>query len=132
MATRFREYITKNGTLFLAGRDAVTNEELISQVDPNEVVFHTKEPGSPFVNIKGEPKTEDVKEAAIFCAAHSRVWKKNKIDLEIHKFKGHDIYKEKGMPLGTFGVKNFKVIKIKKKEIEKWLESQTSNLENKD
>lgn len=132
MATRFREYVTKNGTLFLAGKDAVTNEELISQVEPSEDVFHTKEPGSPFVNIKGEPKTEDVKEAAIFCAAYSRIWKKNKIDIEIHKFKGHDIYKERRMPLGTFGVKNFKVIKIKKKEIEKWLESQISNLENKD
>ncbi|MEK6926281.1 MAG: NFACT RNA binding domain-containing protein [Nanoarchaeota archaeon] len=121
MATRFREYTTKQGTLILAGRDAVTNEELIEQVEPNETVLHTREPGSPFVNIKGEPNAEDVKEAAVFCAAHSRAWKKNKIDIEIHKFKGHDIYKEKGMSLGTFGIKSFKVITIKKREIEGFL-----------
>lgn len=132
MATRFREYTTKKGTLILAGRDAVTNEELIAQVEPNEIVFHTREPGSPFVNIKGEAKKEDVNEAAILCAAYSRAWKKTGKDVEIHRFKGHDIYKEKKMSLGTFGVKNFKMIRVKKKEIEKWLESQTSNLESKD
>lgn len=118
MATRFREYKTKSGTLILAGRDAVTNEELIAQIEPSEIVLHTREPGSPFVNVKGEAKNEDVKEAALFCAAYSRAWKKNKVDVEVHKFKGHDIFKDKKMKLGTFGVKNFKIITIKKKEIE--------------
>lgn len=117
---KFREYITKSGTRLLAGRDAQTNEDLIKQVEKNEDVFHTASPGSPFVNIKGKSDKIGLKEAAIFCAMHSREWKKNKGDVEVHKFKGKDIYKNKDMKLGTFGVKNIKKIKIKKSEIEKW------------
>lgn len=118
--TKFREYTTKAGTKVLTGRDAKTNEELISQVAPNEEVFHTEEAGSPFVNIKGAPKRGDIKEAAIFCAKYSRDYKKNKKDVLVHRFKGHDIYKRKDMKLGTFGIKKFKMIKIKKEDIEKW------------
>ena len=117
---KFREMTTKNGSFILAGRDAKNNEELIEQIGKGEEVFHTAEPGSPFVNIKGKPKTGDIKEAVIFCAKHSRDWKKNKLDVIVHRFKGKDIYKEKNMKLGTFGVKKFKVIKVKRKEIEKW------------
>lgn len=116
--TNFRRYVTKNGTLVLAGKNDESNEELISQVEENEEVFHTKEAGSPFVNIKGKAKKSDAKIAAIFCAKFSRDWKKNKKDVLIHQFKGKDIFKGKGMKAGTFGIKKFKTIKIKKKEIE--------------
>ncbi|MEK6917325.1 MAG: NFACT RNA binding domain-containing protein [Nanoarchaeota archaeon] len=117
---KFRKFTTRKNILALAGRDAASNEELISQVGKEELVFHTEAPGSPFVNLKGEPKKGDVEEAAIFCAKYSRDWKKNKKDVVVHIFKGKDIYKDKGMSLGTFGVKKLKVIKVKKEEIEKW------------
>jgi len=117
--TNFRKLITKNGTLVLAGRNDKNNESLISQVEDDEEVFHTKEAGSPFVNIKGKQKIGDAKEAAIFCARFSRDWKKNRDDVVVHEFKGKDIFKEKGMKAGTFGIKKFKVIKIKKTEINK-------------
>jgi predicted ribosome quality control (RQC) complex YloA/Tae2 family protein len=123
----FRKYTTKNGFMVLAGRDSKSNEELVFQVDPNEEVLHTAHPGSPFVNIKGTPKTRDIKEAAIFCARFSRDWKKNGKDVEIHRFKGKDIYKEKGMKQGTFGVKKFKLIKVKKEEIQNWDQMHKSN-----
>ncbi|MEK6760993.1 MAG: NFACT RNA binding domain-containing protein [Nanoarchaeota archaeon] len=116
--TNFRELITKNGTLILAGRNDESNEKLIEQVEKDEEVFHTKEAGSPFVNIKGKPKASDIKDAAVFCAKYSRDWKKNHGDVIIHQFKGKDIFKEKGMKAGTFGIKRFKVIKIKKSEIQ--------------
>lgn len=117
---KFREYITHARTTIFAGKDAKSNEELISQVKPDEDVFHTAAPGSPFVNIKGRAKKEDIIEAAIFCAKYSREWKKNKKEvIEVHSFKGKDIYKEKNMKLGTFGIKKFKVIKVKKEDIEK-------------
>src|SRR3989344_6024896 len=103
----FRKFTSENGTLILAGKNDESNEALISQVGENEEVFHTKGAGSPFVNIKGEAKKSDVKIAAIICARFSRDWKKNKGDVEVHHFKGKDIYKEKGMPLGTFGVKKY-------------------------
>lgn len=114
---KFRELITKEGTLVLAGKTAENNEELIKQVSPSEEVLHTALPGSPFVNIKGKPKKGDRKEAAIFCSKYSRDWKKNKSDVEVHVFLGKDIYKEKCMKAGTFGVKKFKVIKVKKEEL---------------
>lgn len=115
---KFREFITKKGTLVLAGKSAKNNEELVAQVEPNEIVLHTAEPGSPFVNIKGKPKFGDVKQAAVFCAKYSQDWRDNKKDVVVHKFRGEDIYKRKDMKTGTFGIKKFKVIKVKKKWIE--------------
>lgn len=53
---KFREIKTKSGTIILAGRDERNNEELVSQIEKEEEVFHTAKPGSPFVNIKGKPK----------------------------------------------------------------------------
>lgn len=123
----FRKFLTKKKTEILAGRDAKNNEELIEQIQPNEEVFHTEMPGSPFVNIKGKAKLGDIKEAAIICARYSKDWKKNKKDVIVHRFKGKDIYKEKGMKLGTFGVKNIKMIKVKKNWIIKWERYHKSN-----
>lgn len=116
----FREFKTKKGTLVLAGKNAKNNEELVAQVKPNEIVLHTSAPGSPFVNIKGKPKLGDIKEAAIFCARYSKEWKDNKTDIKLHRFYGRNIYKRKDMALGTFGVRKFKLIKIKKRLIEQW------------
>jgi len=123
--TNFREYITKSGTLVFAGKDAKNNEELVAQIKPNEEVFHTAEVGSPFVNIKLTNLTaKDIREAAIFCAAYSKDWKKNKKDVLVHQFKGKDVYKKKDMKVGTFGVKKYKIIKVKKKDIIKFLEGE--------
>lgn len=116
----FRQHTSKQGTLFLAGKSAETNELLIAQIEKDEDVLHTAKPGSPFVNIKGKTKKGDIEEAAIFCAVYSQDWKKNKKDVIVHVFKGKDVFKEKMMKQGTFGVKKFKEIKVKKGEIEKW------------
>ena len=116
----FKQHTSKQGTLFLAGKDAESNEALVAQVGKDEDVLHTSAPGSPFVNIKGKTKKEDLKEAATFCAVYSREWKKNKKDVIVHVFKGKDIFKEKIMKQGTFGVKKFKEIKVKKSYIEEW------------
>ena len=113
--------VTRKGDSILAGRDAKNNEELIEQVEKEEEVFHTAEPGSPFVNIKGKARKGDIKDAAIFCAAYSKNWKKNKSDVVVHRFKGRDIYKTSDMKIGTFGVKKIKKIKIEKEEIQKFL-----------
>ena len=117
---KFIEMTTNSGKLILAGKDAKNNEALIAQVEPNEDVFHTAKPGSPFVNIKEKSNIKDRKEAAIFCAKHSQDWRDNKQDVIVHHFKSKDIYKHKLMKLGTFGIKKKKIIKIKKSDIEKW------------
>ena len=119
MATgKFRKFETSTGKTVLGGRNAENNEELIRQARSNEIVLHTKSPGSPFCNIKGKAEKEDIKEAAIFCARYSQDWRDNHRDVEVHVFSGKDIHKEKGMKLGTFGVKNFKIIKVRKEDIE--------------
>lgn len=126
----FRKHITKKGTIILAGKSAKNNEDLIKQVEANEIVLHTAKPGSPFVNIKGRQKFGDVKEAAIFCAKYSQDYRDNKKDVLVHKFRGKDIYKEKKMKLGTFRIKKFKLIKVKKKWIEEFEtgKNKTKNL----
>ena len=122
--TKFRQFTTSSGKLVLAGKNAKDNEGLIAQAENNEVVLHTSAPGSPFVNIKGKPKRKDIKEAAIFCAKHSRDWRDNKKDVFVHVFRGKNIYKEKNMKTGTFGVKKKKIIKVKKKWIEKFMKKE--------
>ena len=120
--SKFREFKTSSGKLVLAGKDAKNNEELIVQIHPEEFVFHTEKPGSPFVNIKDKnPNQEDIKEVAIFCASKSQDWRDNKKDVKVNLFKGKDISKRKEMKIGTFEVKNKKEILIKKQEIEKFL-----------
>lgn len=121
---KFREFKTSSGKLVLAGKNAKNNEELIAQVQPDEDVFHTAKPGSPFVNIKDKnPSSDDIKETAIFCAAKSQDWRDNSSDVKVHLFKGKDISKRKEMKVGTYEVKNKKNILIKKSEIEKFLKN---------
>lgn len=117
----FREIITDRGTMIFCGKSAPNNEELIKQVRKNEEVFHTATPGSGFVNIKGRARKGDIKDAAIFCAAYSKDWKKNKGNVVVHRFKGKDVCKKAGMKIGTFGVKKIKKIKVKKEEIQEFL-----------
>ena len=118
---KFREFMSDRNTMIFCGRNAANNEELVEQVGKDEEVFHTDSRGSGFVNIKGRARKGDVKNAAVFCAAYSKDWKKNKSDVVVHRFKGKDIHKGFFMKTGTFGVKNIKKIKVKKKEIQEFL-----------
>lgn len=117
---KFREFTTSPGVKVLGGKSADNNEELIKQVGPTEIVLHTAEPGSPFVNLKGKATKKDVYEAAVFCARYSQDWRDNKTDIVVHKFLGKDVSKDKKMKLGTFGVKKHTKIKVKKMDIEKF------------
>ena len=118
----FRKYMTKSGKFVLAGKDSGQNEDLIgNNLNKDDLVFHTASSGSPFCVVKGDINNDDLKEIALFCARYSREWKKSKYkkDVLVHYFKGKDIYKEKGMKKGTFGVRKFRVINTKKEDIER-------------
>jgi predicted ribosome quality control (RQC) complex YloA/Tae2 family protein len=119
----FRQLKTSSGKIVLLGKNAKNNEQLVKQIKPDEEVFHTAQPGSPFVNLKGSATKKDIKESALFCARYSQDWRDNKKNVEVHRFKGRDIYKKKDMKLGCFGVKKFKLIKIKKQDIVKFEEN---------
>ena len=117
----FRKFTTSSGIEALGGKSADNNEQIIKQADNNEYILHTAKPGSPFVNLKADEEDvseKDLQEAAIFCARYSQDWRDNKKEVLVHVFKARDVYKNKGMELGTFGVKNFKEIKVKKIDIE--------------
>ncbi|MBT3642906.1 DUF814 domain-containing protein [archaeon] len=114
----FREFELLSGVKILLGKSAESNEDLVSQVMPTETVLHTVMPGSPFCKIKCENPTKvEIKEAAIYTAKYSQDWRDNKKDVSVHVFRGADIYKEKKMKLGTFHVKKFDVVKVKKADI---------------
>lgn len=114
---KLRTHISKQGTLFLAGRTDAINENLMAQTKPTETILHTEMAGSPFVNIKGEPKEGDLEEAAVMCARYSRDYKKNQSNTDVHYFLGKDTHKSKHMKTGTFGVKKAKTINVKSEDI---------------
>jgi len=119
---KFREIELTTNTKILLGKNAKQNEELVNQFrGKKNVILHTANPGSPFCIIWDlKHSIKDVKEAAIYCAKYSQDWRDNKTDVKVHVFSGKEVFKRKGMKIGTFGVKKHKVIKIKKEDIEKW------------
>lgn len=118
---KFREFFTSSGKKVLIGKDAESNEALVKEfLGKTNIILHTAIPGSPFCVILEKPNKKDIKEVAIFCASKSQDWRDNKNDVMVHYFKGKDVYKKKGMKTGTFGVKKFKEIKVKKEDLEKW------------
>ena len=115
-----REFITSSDKRVLAGKNEEGNEELVKQfIGEKNMIFHTAESGSPFCIIESlKPTKKDINETATFCASKSQDWRNNKGDVHVHMFTGENIYKEKKMKTGMFGVKNFKDVLVKKKEIE--------------
>ena len=118
----FREYVTSSGLRVLGGKSSETNDKLVSQAGPKDVVLHTNAPGSPFVNVGENPSKKDFKEAAVFCAKYSQDWRDSKKDVVVNMFKRSDMNKETKMKSGTWGVKKQEKIKVKKADIFKFEE----------
>ena len=118
----FREYITESGLKVLGGKSSETNDELVSQAGPKDVLLHTNAPGSPFVNVGENPSKTDLKEAAVFCAKYSQDWRDSKKDVVVNKFMRRDMDKSPKMKSGTWGVKKQEKVKVKKAEILKFEE----------
>jgi len=117
----FRKFCISSEKDVLCGKSAEQNEFLVAQSGKDETVIHTKAPGSPFCNIKGKASEKDIKETAVICAAFSKAWKQNKSDIEVHVFRGKDVFKSAGMKTGTFGVKKVKSLFVKKENIQAFL-----------
>lgn len=117
----FRKIVLDSGTKILLGKNESQNESLVKKYKgKNNMILHTENPGSPFCVIENtKPSKDEIKNAAIYCARYSKDWRTNKKDVNVHQFTGKDVYKRWRMKTGTFGVKNYKPIKVKKKEIEK-------------
>lgn len=120
-----REFILSTGTRIFLGKNSDNNDELVKAYQgKSNIIFHTAKPGSPFCVIektKPKPTKEEIKISAIICASKSQDWRNNKGDIIVHLFTGKDVYKEKKMKSGTWGLKSKpKLVKVKKKEIEEW------------
>ncbi len=103
---KFRWFISSEGFLVIAGRDATTNDIIIKKhMEKNDLVFHTELKGSPFVVIKAENKEigkTTIDEAAIFCAANSKQWEAKLAMSDVYCIKPDQVKKEFGLPKGTF------------------------------
>ena len=119
---KFREIKLPSGSEFVLGRDESSNDELMEDYKGKDnTILHTQAPGSPFCVIKKQVSEDDVNAAATLCARYSQDWRDNKKDVKVSMFTGKDISKEKGMKAGTWNVRKFRTIIVKKEEILKIL-----------
>ena len=76
---KFHWFFTSEGFLAIAGKDATSNEIVVKKhAEKGDLIFHTEEPGSPFLVLKCKGKCGDVSinEAAQECAVYSKAWKR--------------------------------------------------------
>jgi predicted ribosome quality control (RQC) complex YloA/Tae2 family protein len=74
---KYKWFVTSNGLLVLAGRDAHTNDQVVKKhMKEQDVYVHADVHGAPSVVIKNgsAAKEEDLREACIFAAAQSKAW----------------------------------------------------------
>jgi len=96
---KYRWFVSSDGFLVVAGRDATTNEMIIKKnTDAHELVFHTDMQGSPFVVVKNPenkviPDTSK-EEAASYCASLSKAWKRGLSSTEVYAIMPEQVSKE--------------------------------------
>jgi predicted ribosome quality control (RQC) complex YloA/Tae2 family protein len=85
---KFRWFISSDGFLVVAGKDAVSNEVLVKKhVAKNDPVFHADVTGSPFVVVKTEGKALSelvIREAGEFAASFSRGWREGMSSIDVY------------------------------------------------
>lgn len=99
---KFRWFVSSDGFLVVAGRDAVTNEVLIRKyTSAGDVVFHADIVGASFVVVKTEakaPSKQCLHEAGEFAAAFSRAWREGFGSVDVYWVKPEQL--SKGGPSG--------------------------------
>lgn len=94
---RFRWFVSSDGFLVVAGKDAVSNEVLVKKhTEPHDVVFHADVVGAPFVVVKteGEEPTEQcLREAGEFAVAFSRGWREGFGSVDVYWVKPEQLSK---------------------------------------
>jgi predicted ribosome quality control (RQC) complex YloA/Tae2 family protein len=94
---KFRWFVSSDGFLVVAGKDAVSNEVLVKKhTEPNDVVFHADVVGAPFVVVKTEgrtPSEQCLQEAGEFAAAYSRGWREGFGSVDVYWVKPEQLSK---------------------------------------
>ena len=113
---KFRFVELENG-LIVGGKSKESNEELLKKhLDEKDLVFHTEMKGSPFFILKNNRDKENIFRAALLTAFYSQDWKKHNNNVDVSYYEGNQIFKEKKMSTGTFGVKGKREVMIIRKE----------------
>ena len=116
----FRELELSTRLVIHAGKSADQNDLLVKSAKRNDLLLHTSDPGSPFVNLGENPAKNEIKEAAVFCALKSKSWRDNPQDIIVHSFFKRDCSKGLIRKAGSWNVrKTIENIKVKKPEIVK-------------
>lgn len=80
---RFHWFISSEGFLVIAGRDATQNEVIYRKyINHNDIVLHADIYGSPLTVIKTQgrqPGEQTIIEASIFTASYSKAWRENMV-----------------------------------------------------
>jgi predicted ribosome quality control (RQC) complex YloA/Tae2 family protein len=101
---KFRWFVSSDGFLVVAGKDAVSNEVLIKKhTEDDDVVFHADVAGAPFVVVKTEgkkPGEQCLREAAEFAAAFSRGWREGFGSVDVYWVRPSQL--SKGGPSGEY------------------------------
>jgi predicted ribosome quality control (RQC) complex YloA/Tae2 family protein len=119
----FRKFISSSGLEIFGGKSAENNDELVFSASSDDVLLHTSEPGSPFVNLGNSPSKKDISEAVVFCAKYSQDWRNGKRDIIVNKFKRSDMSKSPKIKSGSWKVSKQEKIKVKKADIFKFEEA---------
>jgi len=85
---RFRWFVSSDGLLVIAGRDASTNREVVEKhMEDGDRYLHADIVGAPHVVVKAggrEVPESTLREAAEFAAMHSRAWREGLGSLEVY------------------------------------------------
>ncbi len=113
---RYRWFISSDGMLVIAGRDAKTNAEVVEKhMEPNDRHLHADIAGAPHVVVKSgnrEVPETTLREAAEFAAMHSKAWREGLGNLDVYWVMPNQISKR--APSGTYLPKGSYVIKGKR------------------
>jgi len=94
---KFRWFMSSDGFLVVAGKDAVSNEVLIKKyASSDDIVFHADIVGAPFVVVKTEGRKlseQSLREAGEFAAAFSRGWREGFASIDVYWVKPEQLSK---------------------------------------
>jgi predicted ribosome quality control (RQC) complex YloA/Tae2 family protein len=101
---KFRWFVSSDGFLVVAGKDAVSNEVLIKKyASADDIIFHADIIGAPFVVVKTEgkePSEQCLREAGEFAVAFSRGWREGFASADVYWVKPDQL--SKGGPSGEY------------------------------
>lgn len=116
----FRWFISSDGFLVIAGRDAQSNERIVKRyMENNDIFLHSEIHGGAVVLIKNPEKKEipenTLKEAAIFAACYSKAWQKGLSSIDVFWTTPNNVSvtppSGQYLPLGSFIIKKKNYLK---------------------